>query len=158
MIVRPAAPYDYKQLCGVIKEVDDFHSAAIPRFFRPNLGAARPLQWLMDILNNTEMNLLVAEEDGKIVGFLWGILRNAPDTPFHTPRRYLLVDMLGVTESHRGKGIGRALMEAAEKWAKAQGVTQVELTMWDFNEGARAMYDKMGYETVQRRLWKSLED
>jgi diamine N-acetyltransferase len=100
----------------------------------------------------------VADDDGKIVGLLWGILRAAPDTPFHVPRRYLLVDMLGVTEAYRGKGVGRALMEHAETWAKAQGVTEVELSVWEFNESARAMYDKLGYKDIVRRMWKSLDD
>ena len=112
----------------------------------------------MDILNNPDMRLFVAEDDDKIIGFLWGILRDAPDTAFHTPRRFLIVDMIGVSEVYRGKGVGRALMDEAEKWAKAQGITQSELSVWDFNEGARAMYGKMGYERIHQRLWKSLED
>ena len=158
MIVRPAAPHDYNSLCIVIKEIDDYHQVALPHFYRPNEGDARPLSWLMDTLANPEMLLLVAEDADKIVGFLLGILRAAPDTPIHMPRRYLLVDMLGVTESYRGKGVGRALIEYAEHWAKQQGVTEAELTVWEFNESARAMYDRLGYTTTVRRLWKSLDE
>ena len=158
MIVRGAAPYDYEALCVVIREIDDYHQVALPHFFRRNPGEARPLSWLMDILANPEMTLLVAEKDGELIGFLWGMLRAAPDTPFHMPRRWLLVDMLGVSEAYRGQGVGRALMEQAEAWAKAQGVSEVELSVWEFNQGAQAMYEKLGYTTTVRRMWKSLKD
>lgn len=157
MNVRGAAPFDYDALCAVIKEIDDYHQRALPHFFRQNLGVARPLSWLMDILANPEMTLLVAEVEGNIVGFLWGILRAAPDTPLHMPRRWLLVDMLGVSEAYRGQGVGRALMESAEAWAKTRGINEVELTVWEFNESAQAMYTKLGYATTQRRMWKSLD-
>jgi diamine N-acetyltransferase len=158
MTVRSAAPYDYDALCALIKEIDDYHRVAEPHFFREHLGVPRPLQWLMDILANPEMTLLVAERDDKIVGFLWGILRSAPDTPFHVPRRYMLVDMLGVTEAYRGQGIGSALMAHAEQWAKAKGATEVELAVWEFNKSAQAMYRKVGYKTTMQRLWKSLAE
>jgi GNAT superfamily N-acetyltransferase len=99
----------------------------------------------------------VAEREEEIVGFLWGLVRQAPDTPMHVPRRWLLVDMLGVAESHRGQGIGRALMEQAHDWARGQGINEVELTVWEFNRGAIAFYEELGYTAIVRRLWKELE-
>jgi ribosomal protein S18 acetylase RimI-like enzyme len=112
--VRDARRDDYDGLCTVIKEVDMFHADAIPHFFRHFEGAARSPEWFTDALDNPDSLLLVAEREGSIVGFLWGLVRSSPDTPMHVPRRWLLVDMLGVAETHRGQGIGRTLMEHAQ--------------------------------------------
>jgi GNAT superfamily N-acetyltransferase len=65
--------------------------------------------------------------------------------------------MLGVAESQRGQGIGRALMEHTHEWARGQGIHEVELTVWEFNQGAMAFYSELGYTPIVRRLWKGLE-
>ena len=48
-------------------------------------------------------------------------------------------------------------MDAAHQWARARGLTRVELNVYEFNEGARAFYAALGYETLSRKLGRSLE-
>ncbi len=155
--IREARREDYNGLCAVIKELDAMHADAIPRFFRHFEGAARSPEWFADALDNPDSLLLVAEREGAIIGFLWGLVRSSPDTPMHVPRRWLLVDMLGVAETYRGQGIGRALMEHAHDWARRQGIAEVELSVYEFNQGAMAFYAELGYTTIVRRLWRGLE-
>jgi diamine N-acetyltransferase len=153
--IRPATMNDFEGLCPVIAELDQHHVDALPIFFLPSPEPPRERQWLEDILSNPESQiLLVAESDGEIVGFVFGLLREAPDTPFHVKRRYLLVDNLSVSQKMRGTGVGRALMEQAHEWARSQGVTQIELGVYEFNEGARQFYEALGYKTITRRMWK----
>jgi ribosomal protein S18 acetylase RimI-like enzyme len=47
-------------------------------------------------------------------------------------------------------------MEHAHRWALDKKVRHVELNVWEFNKEAIAFYDKLGYETANRRMWKSL--
>jgi ribosomal protein S18 acetylase RimI-like enzyme len=47
-------------------------------------------------------------------------------------------------------------MEAAQEWARQRGARRVQLTVWEFNEGAIAFYESLGYETYSRNMWKSL--
>jgi GNAT superfamily N-acetyltransferase len=155
--VREARRDDYDELCAVIKGLDVMHADAIPRFFRHFDGAARSPEWFADALDNPDSLLLVAEQEGVIVGFLWALVRQSPDTAMHVPRRWLLVDNVGVTESHRGQGVGRALMAHAHDWALRQGIHEVELMVWEFNQGAIAFYAELGYTAIVRRLWKELE-
>jgi RimJ/RimL family protein N-acetyltransferase len=51
-----------------------------------------------------------------------------------------------VAASHRGQGIGTALLAAAENWARGAGVTKLELHVFPHNEVAIALYEKVGYE------------
>jgi len=53
---------------------------------------------------------------------------------------------LMVAGAHRRQGIGRALMAAAEAWAREVGVHKLELHVFPYNDAAIALYEDMGYE------------
>jgi GNAT superfamily N-acetyltransferase len=65
------------------------------------------------------------------------------------------VTALVVAESCRGSGLGRALMEAAEVWAAANGANDVWLLSNVTREKAHAFYLGIGYTTSKSaRLFK----
>ncbi|MFZ5817858.1 MAG: GNAT family N-acetyltransferase [Bacillota bacterium] len=72
-------------------------------------------------------------------------------------RRYALLQGLAVTESDRRHGLGRLLMEAAHRWAREQGATEMETEVWEFPEGPPDFYAGLGYTTRKRRLVRPLQ-
>lgn len=50
-----------------------------------------------------------------------------------------------VAAQARGLGVGRALLDATEVWARAHGVDRLTLEVFVGNERARAVYVKAGY-------------
>jgi ribosomal protein S18 acetylase RimI-like enzyme len=52
---------------------------------------------------------------------------------------------LAVTEGARRRGVGRALMEAGEAWARERGLDLVSLDVWSTNDAALAFYRRLGY-------------
>ena len=52
---------------------------------------------------------------------------------------------LVVEESARGAGVGRRLVEAAEKWAIARGISAMALRSNHLRRDARAFYERLGY-------------
>jgi RimJ/RimL family protein N-acetyltransferase len=84
--------------------------------------------------------MFVAECDGSLVGTVFGSRGNAKRT-YHS-----LTVGLGVLQANWHLGIGRSLLEAAESWAKAQGVHRLELTVRTTNHRAMALYEKLGFE------------
>ncbi len=52
---------------------------------------------------------------------------------------------LAVTDSARRMGVGTALMNAAESWARGLGVGLLSLDVWSTNEHALAFYRRLGY-------------
>ena len=53
---------------------------------------------------------------------------------------------LAVAPSHQGRGLGRAMMTAAEDWLAARGAGKVQLMVRTENGVARGFYDALGYE------------
>ena len=51
--------------------------------------------------------------------------------------------------SARRMGVGKALMERVNQWAKERELESVQLTVWDFNQGAIEFYKALGYDTVR---------
>ena len=155
--VREATPEDYEGLCKVFAEADALHREALPHLFRKPDGPARTREYISGILADENTALFAAEREGELIGLVHILLREAPDIPIMVPRRYAVIDSLAVKEGSRRSGIGRALMERAHQWARDQGAIQVELNVWEFNEGAIAFYEKLGYSTASRKMCRSLE-
>jgi RimJ/RimL family protein N-acetyltransferase len=84
--------------------------------------------------------LMVAESDGVLAGRL-SIARDPHPSSAHVADLGLMVDA-----RFRRRGIGSALLVAAEEWARSAGVTKLELHVFPHNVPAIALYAKHGYE------------
>jgi putative acetyltransferase len=84
--------------------------------------------------------VFVAETADGIVGRI-SLARDAHPASEHVADLGLMV-----AASHRRRGVGRALMEAAEAWAREVGVRKLELHVFPYNGGAIALYESLGYE------------
>ncbi len=152
VIIREANDSDFEQVGAIFLEELQFHADLLPDRFQ----VAEPmmtLAWFEEILQNPEKVLMVAEENGRLLGQILLNITKTPDDPILKPRKFVYVDELAVTASHRGQGIGKKLMAAAEEWARTQGIAEIELNVWDENGRAVAFYEKLGYQSVRRRLW-----
>ena len=59
-------------------------------------------------------------------------------------------------EEGRGRGIGTALMDAAEGWARSRGLDALELDVADPNGHSRRLYERLGYGLVAHTIVKPL--
>ncbi len=87
---------------------------------------------------------LLAYDDNKPLGY--ARLREGEPLPELNGEPALEVARIYAEKDAIGKGIGRALMEAAIEVAIAQQKTWVWLGVWEKNERAIAFYTKWGFE------------
>ena len=73
---------------------------------------------------------------------------------FHTTGRLVRLTALAVRAGSQGRGVGRALVAAAEAWAWGVGARRVEVTRGDHRPGAHAFYRALGYALDERRFIK----
>jgi GNAT superfamily N-acetyltransferase len=62
------------------------------------------------------------------------------------PGHYALIADLVVLDSHRGRGIGRQLLERAETYAKQAGATELRIGVLTNNRAARRLYLNVGFQ------------
>lgn len=94
-----------------------------------------------------ENSIIVAEGPaGTIAGFVFSTTKQ----DYFTGLPHAHIEVLTVAESAEGRGIGRALLEAAEGWARGRGYGHVTLNVFAVNSRARRVYEQSGYgeETV----------
>lgn len=75
---------------------------------------------------------------------------------FGQMRSHVDVLGMGVSATERGKGIGKALIQAAIAKATDQGLSRIELTVHSENHVAQALYKSVGFmhEGTQRQGWR----
>jgi GNAT superfamily N-acetyltransferase len=56
-----------------------------------------------------------------------------------------LLDEVYIDPNARGHGIGRHLVDECLVWMRDQGANRVKLQMYEWNEHARRLYEKMGF-------------
>jgi len=91
--------------------------------------------------------VLVAEEGGKLLGFAELNIRPYADG-CNTDRVGFLEGWYVVPEARR-RGIGRALVAAAEDWARAQGCTEFASDTLADNNVSTAAHHALGFEEVE---------
>ncbi len=156
-VIRRATIGDYEALCSIWAEVDGLHADALPHLFRRPQGPMRSVEHVAELLADQNTVILAAELEDELVGAVTVIVNTSPPYPMFVPRSWAVIEDICVSSSHRRRGIGQALMRAAHDWARQRGVADIELTVWEFNEDARAFYEALGYKTVRRRMSSGLE-
>lgn len=76
--------------------------------------------------------------------------------PLHVDRPWALLSALVVDERGRSTGIGAALLAAVERYAMANGCSQLELSSNPARTRAHAFYERHGSVEKRRRFVKCL--
>lgn len=152
--IREAQPGDVAGIAAVLRDELSHHIGLMPERFRMT-DPVLPDGWLDSQLAQDNRRLFVAMLDEQVVGV--ALIRiETDDHDIAVPRQYAYINELGVLETHRGQGIGQQLMRYIETWALEMGMIEIELNVWESNTGARRFYERLGYETLSRRLIRRL--
>jgi aminoglycoside 6'-N-acetyltransferase I len=91
---------------------------------------------------------VVARQVGGLGGFLEAGTRKYAEGGESSPVGY--IEGWYVDEDLRGQGLGKALVETAEDWARTQGLTEMGSDTWLENDISIQAHLKLGYEEAER--------
>jgi GNAT superfamily N-acetyltransferase len=155
VLVRRAAAEDAAAVTELHAFLHRMHTEAHPEIFTvfdPEVSLAR----FERALAEDQALIWIAERDGQPVGYVYAMPLDREATDEVHEEHALLVHALAVDPRVRGAGVGRALMLAAEDYARAAGLACVLLNTWAFNSGAHEFYDRLGYERLSMRMRRRL--
>jgi RimJ/RimL family protein N-acetyltransferase len=137
LMIRPARAGDFESWLAL------YEAVAAERLW---MGAEAPLDrearfgFFERSLTSEGVAIFLAEEEGRLVAAVNLVLANG------------LVDLgMFVAADRRGRGVGRALVEAALGWAREAGAHKVALAVWAHNHPARGLYATFGFVTEGTR-------
>ncbi len=151
IMVRPFSAGDQPFLARVAPRMHPGQTAsprdpaAFDRFFS-DLGDGK-------FLTKPGAQAFVATIDGQPCG----LVSFYPDRDYFTNHLRAYVDNLAVAHESEGKGIGRALLDYVERWARNHGYREVVLDVFAVNQRAIAFYERQGYQSDHIRMVKPLD-
>ncbi len=130
--IRRAGPEDAPQVARLLHDFNE-------EFDEPTPGVAALTEHARPLLEAGETNVLLAGDgpDGiALIRFRAGVWTGQPEA--HLQELYVVPPL-------RGRGIGRALLEATIAVAREAGATGIDLNTGETDTAARALYESMGF-------------
>ena len=154
-MIRDAHQSDLPVLAAATLRLQEAHVGAFPDVFRPfDLNDA--LRNMSDLVSRSDAFVRVAVEEDTVVGHAVFLIETKPETLFTYEQRVGQISQLEVEPDFRRQGYGRLLIADCEQIAASQGLSRVELSVWDFNDSAKAFYEAVGFREFSRKMSKSL--
>lgn len=156
MIIRRATEDDMSSITELGRGLTSLHLEFDPEYYvfdAQNFSSSFS-EWLKGQLLVASSLLLVAVEDGKIVGFMSGFVKYL--FPWYTIKKVGHISFTFIAEDFRGKGIGTKLLNEAIKWFGEQNLQYIELYASEKNFPGLAFWKSHGFDDFQKFLRKKI--
>lgn len=154
--VEEATAADADLLADLNRHVQELHVDGAPALFKRPVHEEVTAQF-DEWLGQDNAWAFIAYQEETAVGYVLAFLRERPDNPFTWPWRVLRIDQISVEPAWKGKGVGRALVEAVLDVGREVAVDVVQATSWAFNEQAHTFFRALGFEVQMLRFARRLD-
>ena len=115
---------------------------------------ARRRAWYLAMLASGEDAVLIAERDGRAVGYAFLHVHHGPDDTWPVEGRWGEVVSLSVLPEERGSGVGSALLDAVDAELEARGVHDLQVAVMAGNAAALRLYARRGLRPAELVLFR----
>ena len=154
MLIRRAGIDDVEQLRLLYQELEEDGVRYQPEHF---VVGERSNEFFQSVFESADQDILVAEEDGKILGFSHVMILEQKKVACLKPETSVYIQDLDVLESRRSQGIGTLLMEASKRYGKEHGVDFIRTQVFPQNIDGMRFYEKNGFREMMKTIESSLD-
>lgn len=154
LILRYNSERHWEGLQACLIELQDFERRIDARM---PPGAAIVEPYLAEMFKRCKEcggRVLIAEVDGNVAGYATILPRVKSEQLEDGDFEYGLISDLVVLEAHRGLGLGRKLLAAAEQYAKKCSVKYLRIGVLAGNAVAESLYASTGFSPLYNELEK----
>lgn len=159
MIIRKATKKDLEALWKLEQESSIYHKKIVDSKFVTFLSFGinneekRKTNYFKAVnkdLKSKNRNILIAEENNKVRGYIWGEL--------HGPNKmkYGYIGELAVAKQYKGKGIASKLMATITNWFKGHKAKYIRIDAFTANKNVIEIYKHFGYDPIKLQMIKKL--
>ena len=156
LIIRPAGDTDLPalgRLGGALLRIHyDFDAQ---RFLTPPDELEAGYAWFLGTqMQDADACVFVAEQDGDVVGYVYGGLEPMSWRELREAAGF--IHDVVVADTHRGRGIGEALVQRASDWLREHGAPRVLLWTAQRNVAAQRLFLRLGFRATMIEMTREL--
>ena len=110
-----------------------------------------------DIFSNNNAVAYVAKIENEPAGYILFSEVQKEETYFRNSYSIVYIDQICVESRFKRKGVGKALVNFAKKYAKDRGITRLEMDYWSKNKFSGEFFRSQGFSNFNERLYISIE-
>ncbi len=95
------------------------------------------------MISAPHIELLVAEQDGQLIGSGYARIEDAK--PYLQHKQHAYLGFMYVIPLMRGKGINKMIIDALAAWSSSQNISELRLDVYYPNERAIKAYERVGF-------------
>ncbi|HEU0095955.1 MAG TPA: GNAT family N-acetyltransferase [Rhizomicrobium sp.] len=157
MTIRPVRlPRDEPAILSFINGLQDYEAAFEPDRRRDADFAAEHWRHVQHVCAEKHGHMVIAEDAGAAVGWAFAYEEHGELFITEPERRHGFLAEIFMAPEARGKGLGRALIESCEIWAKDRGHRLLIIGVLSKNARAIRAYEGSGYAPYTQFLRKYL--
>ena len=154
MEITPARAQDIDAILDLWGELAAFHADLDPAFTPAAGWRTAYAGYLATLLGRPDARVLVARQEGRIVGY--GVARITFLPPFFAERRRGFIQDVFTNQGYRRRGIARRLLSDLLAWLREETVTTVELTVATNNTEAIRLWESLGFRPYMQHFKRTL--
>lgn len=150
--IREAGEEDVDDVVGLWGLLVEHHRRYSDHFRLSRNGQARWAEHLRERVAEPSTKLIVADEDGELIGFMLCLLY--PGRPIFDEKAVGVISDAFVREDRRQKGVMKEMLRVALKWFHKNKMKAVEISVSASNLEGRSAWGQLGFKPlmVKKRL------
>ena len=155
--IRPAAPADLRAVGRLGALLVRTHHDFDPKRFMPATPQTERgyASFLGSQLADPDVIVLVAERGGEVLGYTYAAVEGVDYMSLRGPAG-VLHDIV-IDPTHRGRGVGRMLLDATLTALEARGAPRVVLSTAERNEAAQRLFARAGFRRTMIEMTRELD-
>ena len=149
MIIRIADKEDIRDLQQLYYELENDAVRFQPEHF---VHGERDEGFFDGIFNADNQDILVAEQDGRIIGFAHVMILEQKKVPCLKPEKVIYLQDLDVAEELRSQGIGAKLIDACKEYGKEKGTDFMRTQVFPQNTRGMKFYEGAGFSEKMKTI------
>ncbi|MCX6810734.1 MAG: GNAT family N-acetyltransferase [Candidatus Berkelbacteria bacterium] len=156
ILIRNATEHDYKSIDFLYRKNYELYHNNIPNDYKKPPTPTLPRGTFLNILEDKNALLLIAESDKKVIGILYAMIEKYEEDDWSQSYNRVSIEEMSVLKDFSRQGIGSKLIKKVETWAKEKGIVDLVVLVHAFNQNAINFYAKNDFKSYSIKMTKKI--
>ena len=152
--IKKATSQDINGIIEMIKQICDYE-CKLDEYYKPFSEYKDLEKEVVKSLKDKNTIVFLAKLDKKIIGYCEGYIEKAPNYAL-TPNKIGYINTMIIDDKHRGKGVGKKILNEMLKWFKGKKIKNIELEVSARNDVGIDFWKNNNFFTYRLKMRRDL--